>query len=45
MGGPIGIQGFGADSNWTHGSIAMHNKDIEELFWNIPIGTPVVIIP
>lgn len=45
MGGPIGIQGFGAESNWTHGSIAMHNIDIEELFWNVPLGTPVIIVP
>ncbi len=45
MGGPIGIQGFGTESNWTHGSIAMHNIHIEELFWNIATGTPVAIVP
>ena len=45
MGGPIGIQGFGAESNWTNGSIAMHNIHIEELYWNISTGTPVAIVP
>ena len=46
LGGPLGIHGFGAESNWTNdGSIALHNIHIEELFWNIATGTPVAIIP
>lgn len=44
MGGPIGIHGFGAESNWTKGSIAMHQVHIEELFWNVATETPVYIL-
>jgi murein L,D-transpeptidase YafK len=46
LGGPLGIHGFGAETNWTtDGSIGLHNIHIEELFWNIATGTPVAIIP
>ncbi|GAB4272667.1 MAG: hypothetical protein Kow0029_11560 [Candidatus Rifleibacteriota bacterium] len=46
LGGPIGIHGFGAESNWTSdGSIAMHNFHIEEIFWILATGTPVAIVP
>lgn len=46
LGGPLGICGFGAESNWTNdGSIAMHNVHIEELFWILATGTAVSIVP
>ena len=46
LGGNIGIHGYGSETNWTvDGSISLHNKHIEELFWNIDVGTPVAIVP
>ena len=46
LGGPLGIHGFGAESNWTgDGSIAMHNAHLEEIFWILATGTPVAIVP
>jgi hypothetical protein len=46
LGGNLGIHGFGAESNWTKdGSIAMHNRDIEEIFWVLATGTQVAILP
>ena len=46
LGGPLGIHGFGAESNWTEdGSIAMHNYHLEEIYWILATGTPVAIIP
>jgi lipoprotein-anchoring transpeptidase ErfK/SrfK len=46
LGGSIGIHGGGSPllgSSWTNGSIGMYNKDVEELFEYIPLGTEVVI--
>lgn len=46
LGGNLGIHGYGAESSWTKdGSISMHNVDLEELFWNIPQGCSVMILP
>ena len=46
LGGPLGIHGFGAETNWTtDGSIGLHNIHVEEIYWNIATGTPVAIIP
>lgn len=46
LGGNLGIHGFGAECCWTKdGSISMNNKDIEEVFWNIPLGCPITILP
>lgn len=46
LGGNIGIHGFGSKDDWTKdGSISMNNIDIEEVFWNIPIGCSVTILP
>lgn len=46
LGGPLGIHGFGAESNWTSdGSISMHNAHLEEIFWLLATGTPVAIVP
>ncbi|MFZ5639557.1 MAG: L,D-transpeptidase [Bacillota bacterium] len=46
LGGIIGIHGGGSPllgSSWTNGSIGMYNKDVEELFEYIPLGTEVLI--
>ncbi len=46
LGGMIGIHGGGSPllgQTWTNGSIGMYNKDIEELFEFIPLGTVVII--
>lgn len=45
LGGTIGIHGFGAKRDWTLGCIALNNSDIEELFWNVDLGTKVTIKP
>ncbi|MBF0502351.1 MAG: L,D-transpeptidase [Candidatus Riflebacteria bacterium] len=45
LGGVIGIHGFGGNRDWTQGCIALNNGDIEELFWNVQTGTPVIISP
>ncbi len=46
LGGNIGIHGFGSESNWTKdGSISLDNVDIEEIFWNVDVGCPVLIMP
>ncbi len=44
LGGAICIHGGGAYWDWTDGCIALNNKDIEELFKIIPVGTPIVIV-
>ncbi len=31
--------------DWTRGCIAMHNKDMRNLFNSIPLGTPINILP
>ncbi|NLM17580.1 MAG: L,D-transpeptidase [Candidatus Riflebacteria bacterium] len=45
LGGNLGLHGFGGVAeDWTQdGSIAMYNRDIEELYWNIPLRTPLII--
>ena len=51
IGGSIGIHGtwphedFQVDRfrNWTEGCISMRNKDVEELYSIIPVGTKVLI--
>lgn len=46
LGGSIGIHGYGSESNWTKdGSIALNNNDVEEIYWNIATGCPVIILP
>ncbi len=44
LGGAICIHGGGSYWDWTDGCIALNNKDIEELFRIIPVGTPIVIV-
>ncbi len=45
LGGAIFIHGGGAHEDWTLGCIAVNNRDMDELFEAIPVGTPVRILP
>jgi murein L,D-transpeptidase YafK len=45
LGGEIYIHGGGTVTDWTDGSIALADSDIEELFNAIPAGTDVEILP
>ena len=45
LGGAFGLHGYGVSKDWTEGTIAMTNGDIEEIFWNIPMGTRIQISP
>ena len=45
LGGEIYIHGGGTDGDWTRGCIAMADRDIEEIFEAIAVGTPVRIEP
>ncbi len=45
LGGEIYLHGMGNLTDWTQGCVALTNSDIKELFDNIPIGTPVKIVP
>jgi len=48
LGGEIGIHGgHRADkgSAWTLGCIALTNRDVEELYPYVPVGTPIIIMP
>ncbi len=31
-------------ADWTQGCIAVTNKEIEELYYNVPLGTPIEIL-
>lgn len=43
LGGEIFIHGEAEAWDWTYGCVAMNNRDIEELFSVIPLGTEVEI--
>jgi murein L,D-transpeptidase YafK len=43
LGGEIFIHGNGSSSDWTWGCVALDDKDIQELFDAVPVGTPVTI--
>ena len=43
LGGEIFIHGGGESWDWTYGCVALCNKDIEELFKVVALGTEVVI--
>jgi len=43
LGGEIFIHGDAEKYDWTFGCIALFNRDIEELFRAVPVGTPVII--
>jgi murein L,D-transpeptidase YafK len=45
LGGEVFVHGSGAKSDWTRGCVALENPDIEELYKQIPVGTPIVIHP
>ena len=45
LGGQIYIQAGGAYKDWTDGSVALYNSDMEELFKIASTGTPVHIRP
>ncbi len=45
LGEPISILSGGAHQDWTDGSIALYNSDMEELFKIASVGTPVTIKP
>ncbi len=45
IGGLIEIHGEGGKGfHWTNGCIALKNYDMDNIFWAVPVGTPVVII-
>ena len=43
LGGELFIHGSGSASDWTWGCVALDNKDIQELFNAVPLGTAVTI--
>lgn len=43
LGGELFIHGHGSQSDWTWGCVALDNKDIQEMFNAVPVGTPVTI--
>lgn len=45
LGGEIMIHGHGTRSDWTAGCIAVDDDDMDTLWANCPIGTPVTINP
>jgi len=45
LGGLIYLHGGGAGKDWTYGCAALADEDIRQLFNEIPIGTPVTILP
>jgi lipoprotein-anchoring transpeptidase ErfK/SrfK len=45
MGGLIEIHGEGGrGKDWTKGCVALTNRDMEDLFRRVPVGTPVTIV-
>ncbi len=45
LGGEIYIHGDGSNSDWTLGCIALNDKDMDELYPFVSVGTPIVIHP
>jgi murein L,D-transpeptidase YafK len=45
LGGEVGIHGGGVGRDWTLGCIALENRDVDELWQALPLGTPVLIEP
>jgi murein L,D-transpeptidase YafK len=47
LGGQVGIHGFGERPlipiDWTKGCVAISNEEIEYLYRQLPLGTPVII--
>ncbi len=45
IGGLIEIHGEGGrGQNWTEGCVALSNRDIDDLFPRVSVGTPVTIV-
>ena len=45
IGGLIEIHGNGGKlKNWTDGCVALRNQDVDRLFSQVPVGTPVTIV-
>jgi murein L,D-transpeptidase YafK len=45
IGGLIEIHGEGGQGrDWTRGCVALTNRDIDDLFARVAVGTPVVIV-
>ena len=44
MGSLIEIHGGGAKFDWTDGCIALENRDMDDLFRRVGVGTPIVIL-
>ena len=45
LGGEVGLHGGGTESDWTRGCVALSDKDVEELFLLLELGSEVVIEP
>jgi murein L,D-transpeptidase YafK len=45
LGGEVFVHGRGSKPDWTWGCVALDDKDIEELYRIIPVGTPIIIKP
>jgi len=43
LGGELFIHGNGSQSDWTWGCVALDDADMRELYYAIPVGTPVTI--
>jgi len=44
IGGLIEIHGGGTGFDWTDGCIALENRDMDDLFQRVGVGTPIVIL-
>lgn len=44
LGGKIGIHGKGSSFDWTAGCIALEDEDIRELWDQVELGDPVMIV-
>jgi lipoprotein-anchoring transpeptidase ErfK/SrfK len=45
LGGAIFIHGWGSDKDWTEGCIALNDRDVQDLYRLVQVGTPVKILP
>lgn len=45
LGGAVGIHGDGSAADWTLGCVALDDRDVEILWVNCPLGTPIFIAP
>jgi murein L,D-transpeptidase YafK len=45
LGGEIMIHGHGSGRDWTAGCVGLDDRDVEELYNALPLGTPVRIVP